>query len=191
MAGTVAKLAAGAVVLAAAGAAGFWILTMPQRIPEGEIAALAAGDAARGERMFHAGGCASCHAAKGAEASDRPSLPGGVRLATEFGTFVAPNISQHPADGIGAWSLADFANAMQKGVSPEGRHYYPAFPYTSYARMKLADVADLYAFMKTLPAVEGRAPAHELGFPFNISRGIGLWKLVNLSPAPVLALDGA
>lgn len=191
MAGMVAKLAIGAVVLAAAGGAGFWVLTMPQRIPDAEIAALAPGDGARGERMFHAGGCASCHAAKGGEGAALPALPGGVRLVTEFGTFVAPNISQHPTDGIGAWSLADFANAMQKGVSPQGRHYYPAFPYTSYARMKLADVADLYAFMKTLPAVQGRAAGHELGFPFNVSRGIGLWKLVNLSPDPVLALEGA
>ena len=118
-------------------------------------------------------------------------LAGGLRLVTDFGTFVAPNISQHPTAGIGDWSLADLANAMQKGVSPDGRHYYPAFPFTSYARMKLADIADLYAFMKTLPAVEGRAPDHELGFPFNIRRGLGLWKLLNLSPDPVLALAGA
>ncbi|TGV28080.1 cytochrome C, partial [bacterium M00.F.Ca.ET.168.01.1.1] len=85
-----------------------------------------------------------------------------------------------------------FANAMLKGVLPSGEHFYPAFPYASYARMKPADIADLYAFMKTLPAVAGKAPGHKLSFPFNIRRGIGLWKLLYLSPEPVIALpDGA
>ncbi len=93
-----------------------------------------------------------------------------------------------PTDGIGRWSEGDFANAMLRGVSPAGAHYYPAFPYPSYARMKPTDVADLYAFLKTLPAVKGKAPGHQLGFPFNIRRGIGLWKLLYLSDQPVLAL---
>jgi mono/diheme cytochrome c family protein len=191
MAGLVRKLAVPAALLALAGGAAFWFLTAPSRLPAAEIAALAPGDVARGERMFYAGGCSSCHAAPKAEAASPLELPGGLELKTPFGTFVAPNISQHPNDGIGSWSLTDFANAMQRGVSPDGRHYYPAFPYTSYARMKLADVADLYAFMKTQPAVEGKAPDHQLGFPFNVRRGLGLWKLLHLSPEPVLALAGA
>ena len=77
---------------------------------------------------------------------------------------------------------------MLNGVSPSGQHFYPAFPYTSYARMQPADVADLYAYMKTLPAVAGKAPTHKLGFPFNIRRGLGLWKLLYLSDQPVIAL---
>src|SRR4029078_9085500 len=88
--------------------------------------------------------------------------------------------------GLGRWSEGDFANAMLRGVSPDGAHYYPAFPYPSYARMKPTDVADLYAFLKTLPAVKGKAPGHQLGFPFNIRRGIGLWKLLYLSDQPVI-----
>lgn len=182
------KLIAAMIVLAAIGGAVFWVLTIPSRLPEADIASLAPGDVARGERMFYAGGCTSCHAAPKAEANAPVQLTGGLELKTPFGTFVVPNISQHPTDGIGAWSLSDFANAMQRGVSPDGSHYYPAFPYASYARMKLEDVADLYAFMKTQPSIEGRAPDHQLGFPFNIRRGLGLWKLLHLSPEPVLAL---
>lgn len=185
------KLIVALVVLAAIGLAAFWLLTRPQYLAEADIAVAGPGDVTRGQHMFWAGGCTSCHAAPGAEASDAPALPGGLALKTPFGTFVAPNISQHGTDGIGQWSLSDFANAMQRGVSPEGQHYYPAFPYASYARMKLTDVADLYAFMKTLPAVEGEAPGHQLGFPFSMRRGVGLWKLVNLSPAPVLQLANA
>ena len=185
------KLIAAMIVLAAIGGAVFWVLTIPSRLPEADIAALAPGDVARGERMFYAGGCTSCHAAPKAEANAPVQLTGGLELKTPFGTFVVPNISQHPTDGIGSWSLSDFANAMQRGVSPDGSHYYPAFPYASYARMKLEDVADLFAFMKTQAQVAGRAPDHQLGFPFNIRRGLGLWKLLHLSPEPVLALANA
>ena len=74
------------------------------------------------------------------------SWPAASSSRPPFGTFVAPNISPDPNDGIGAWSIEDFANAMLRGVSPSGQHFYPAFPYTSYARMQPADVADLFAY---------------------------------------------
>jgi mono/diheme cytochrome c family protein len=131
-----------------------------------------------GRLLFHAGGCASCHATPNQD--DRSRLGGGHALKSPFGTFHVPNISPHPSDGIGQWSPADFVHAMREGRSPDGRHYYPAFPYTSYQRMSAADLLDLFAFLKTLPAVEGRAPGHELPFPFNIRRGLGLWKLAFL-----------
>ena len=182
------KLIAGAVVLAALGAIAGWILSAPRTLGEAEIAAVSEGAEARGERIFWAGGCASCHADPEADGEARLQLAGGLELATPFGTFVAPNISSHETDGIGSWSLADFANAMQRGVSPEGAHYYPAFPYASYARMEPSDVADLHAFMQTLPAVEGKAPDHKVGFPFNVRRGLGLWKLLYMREEPVIDL---
>lgn len=171
----------------AAGAAG-WMLSAPQRIDTKVLAGLRQGDAAKGEVVFNAGGCASCHAAPGSKGEARLQLAGGTRLATQFGTFVAPNISPDPQDGIGAWTDEDFVNAVQQGVSPAGGHYYPAFPYTSYARMDPQDVIDLHAYLKTLPAVKGKAPANEVSFPFNVRRGLGLWKLLYLSPEPVVTL---
>ena len=183
------KLALAGAALVAAGGVAFWLLTQPDRLDAAALASLGAGDATRGEQVFWASGCASCHAAPGASGQDRLVLAGGERFATPFGTFVAPNISQHESDGIGRWSAQDLANAMMRGVSPDGRHYYPAFPYTSYARMRVEDVADLYAFMQTLPAVEGDAGPHELRFPFTLRRGLGLWKLLNLDPEPAVALD--
>ncbi|WP_193175966.1 cytochrome c [Oricola nitratireducens] len=183
------KLATIAVLAAIAGGLAFYVLTMPRTLPEATLAALPEGDAARGETMFWAGGCASCHAADKAEGDDRLKLGGGHVLKSGFGDFVAPNISPDRNDGIGAWSRGDFANAMLRGVSPAGAHLYPAFPYTSYTRMKPRDVADLWAFLKTLPAVEGRAPGHRLGFPFTVRRGLGLWKLLYLDPAPVIDLQ--
>ena len=184
------KLVVTGIVLAAIGGGAFWVLTAPGRLDAETVAALGTGDATRGEQVFWAGGCASCHAApEAADDEARLRLAGGARLETPFGAFVAPNISQHPQDGIGDWTAEDLANAMLRGVSPGGSHYYPAFPYASYARMTPADIGDLHAFLKTLPSVEGEAPGHELGFPFNIRRGLGLWKLLFLDDAPVVALD--
>jgi mono/diheme cytochrome c family protein len=174
-----------------AGAAGFWFASAPQTLPEAALAALPAGDAARGETWFWAGGCASCHASEGAKGDDRLRLGGGRGLVTDFGTFSVPNISPHPADGIGSWSAADFANAMLRGVAPGGVHLYPAFPYPSYARMRPEDVADLWAYLGTLPPVAGEAPPNELTFPFNLRRGLGLWKRVFLSDAPVAQVDAS
>ena len=176
-----------ALLLLAFGALAFWALTIPWRLPDTAIAS-APGDPSRGARLFWAGGCASCHAPAAARGDDRLKLPGGAPLKTPFGSFYAPNISPH-SDGIGSWTLTDFANAMQKGVSPEGRHYYPAFPWTSYARMTATDIADLFAFLQSLPPVAGKAPQTSLAFPYNIRRGLGLWKLA-FAPgtSPVITL---
>ena len=182
------RLGIAVIILAAVGGAVIWLLTAPERIDASQIAALGPGDAARGERIFYAGGCASCHARPQATGEQALELAGGMELATPFGTFVAPNISSDTTDGIGGWSAEDLANAMLKGVSPEGSHFYPAFPYASYARMEPRDIGDLHAFMQTLPAVSGKAADHRLSFPFNIRRGLGLWKLLFLDAQPVVAL---
>jgi mono/diheme cytochrome c family protein len=180
------RLLAGLFGLALLGAIAGWLLSAPQPLAAADVAQRP-GDAARGARIFNAGGCASCHAAKGAKGDARLKLGGGAPLATAFGTFQPPNISPGP-DGIGSWTLAQFDNAMRRGISPDGRHYYPAFPYTSYARMRPTDIADLFAFLTRLPAVSGKPAAGAIPFPFNIRRGIGLWKLLYLDAAPVVAL---
>lgn len=163
-----------------------WMLTAPQPLAVEEIAQ-GSGNATAGARIFNAGGCASCHAAKGAKGDARLLLGGGAPIETPFGRFQPPNISPG-ADGIGSWTLGDFDNAMRRGMAPDGRHYYPAFPYTSYARMTAADVADLFAYIKSLPAVAGKTPASEAPFPYNIRRGIGLWKRLYLNTDPVMPI---
>jgi mono/diheme cytochrome c family protein len=180
------KRLAGLLGLATLGAVAGWLVTAPQYLAAREVAQ-GPGDPAAGARLFLAGGCASCHAAKGATGDDRLKLGGGAVLATKFGDFQPPNISPGP-DGIGGWTLAQFDNAMRRGVAPDGRHYYPAFPYTSYARMTGPDVADLFAYLKTLPAVAGKPPETALAFPLNIRRGIGLWKRIHFDNAPYVAL---
>jgi len=185
------RIAVGLALAVLVGGAAFYILTMPRGLPAATLAALPEGDASHGETVFWTGGCASCHAAPGAQGDDLLRLGGGLVIKSDFGDFVSPNISPHPEDGVGGWSPADFANAMQRGVSPDGRHYYPAFPYTSYIRMDPADVADLWAFLQTLPRVAGAQRGPDLAFPFNIRRGVGLWKLAFLTDAPAIAIDSA
>jgi mono/diheme cytochrome c family protein len=171
------KLMALAVAAAVLGLAGLWWLSIPQTVLESALGGHAP-DLANGKTMFIAGGCSSCHAVPKAE--DKTRLGGGLALRSSFGTFYVPNISPDPKDGIGAWSEAQFITALNKGTSPSGEHYYPAFPYTSYQRIVFDDLRDLFAYLKTLPQVSGRVRDHDLPFPFNIRPALGLWKLLFL-----------
>ncbi len=185
------KLALAALVLGVLGGLVFWLVTEPQRLDPRLVAQAGEGDPVKGELVFWQAGCAACHAAPKSQGGDLLKLGGGLVLKSPFGDFHAPNISMDMDDGIGAWGFIDFANAMQRGVSPEGEHYYPAFPYGSYARMELSDVADLWAYFKTLPEVKGVQPDHELPFPFNIRRSLGGWKFLFFRQGPAVEIADA
>ena len=162
-----------------------WVMTNPATVPAATLPPHTP-NLDNGHTMFEIGGCASCHAtpADDADKVERNKLGGGLPLKSPFGTFYAPNISPDVEDGIGAWSEADFVTALTKGTSRRGRHLFPAFPYTSYQHMTLDDARDLFAYLKTLPPVTGRAHRHEIGFPFNIRRLVGLWKLLYFHGGP-------
>lgn len=183
------KLFVAGIVLGVPVAIALWFLSAPSLLPNDRIVAMENGSVEKGQAVFWAGGCTSCHAKVTAKGDEKLKLAGGLEFKTPFGTFVAPNISPDEKAGIGSWSTADFANAMLLGTTPDGSHYYPAFPYTSYSRMSDGDVSDLWAYMQTLPKVSAKAPEHDVSFPFNIRRGLGLWKLLYLKPDPVASFD--
>jgi len=171
----------------------FWYLTIPNAPalqPSLEITSIKT-DLENGEQVFWAGGCASCHAAEKAEAEDKLKLGGGHRLKTPFGTFVAPNISPDAETGIGSWSFEDFQIAMKYGQSPDGKHYYPSFPYASYTRMTNKDIADLFAYMKTLPMVSRQNETHELALPFQWRRPVGIWKRLFVDDGEIVEIASA
>lgn len=174
-------------ILALGGAAGGWWITAPDPLPAATFDGLT-GDPVRGELVFTAAGCASCHSAPGATGEAELVLAGGQRFPSDFGTFIAPNISPSEA-GIGGWTVADLGNALMRGVSPEGAHYYPALPYASYAKMQPQDVADIHAYMQSLPPSDVASQPHEMGFPFNIRRSVGVWKALFLNTDWVLTGD--
>jgi mono/diheme cytochrome c family protein len=175
---TVTLIAAGILVAALAVV---WLLTLPATVPASALPAYTP-NVDNGRTMFNAGGCASCHATPAGEPDkmDRTRLGGGLGLKSPFGTFYVPNISPDPSDGIGEWSEANFVTALWKGTSPWGKNLFPAFPYTSYQNMALADMRDLFAYLKTLSPVTGRTRRHDLMFPFNLRRLVGVWKLLFL-----------
>ena len=177
-----------AAVLAGAMAFGlYWWLTIPVVVASNALAAYTP-DLANGLTTFNAGGCSSCHAVPGQP--DRLRLGGGLAIPSPFGTFYVPNISPDPVDGIGRWTEAEFVNAVTRGVSPAGEHYFPALPYTSYAHAKIADIRDLFAYLKTLAPVPGKVRDHDVPFPFEIRRNIGIWKLLFMDIRPFV-LDPA
>jgi mono/diheme cytochrome c family protein len=142
---------------------------------------------ARGEYVFHAAGCASCHSQ---EEDKGPPLAGGLALKTSYGTFYTPNITPDPVHGIGKWSEADLRRALREGVAPDGSDYYPAFPYTSYAGMSDQDIADLYAYLKVQPPSDAASQPHELGFPYRWRSLVRGWKLLFFKPGRSLVQAG-
>jgi mono/diheme cytochrome c family protein len=167
-------------VLALVVAVGVWFLIAPKPLPASEIAAGYQPNVANGQEMFIAGNCSACHATPGQD--DRTRLAGGLTLKSPFGTFVTPNISPDAKFGIGGWSELAFVNAMKRGVDDEGHHLYPAFPYSAYSLMKTSDVRDLFAYIKTLPAVATPTAPHQLKFPFSLRPAVGFWKLLYFKP---------
>ena len=131
-------------------------------------------DSNNGEYIYLAAGCSSCHVAEGSE--NKYLLAGGQKFETAFGTFRAPNISNSVEFGIGSWEFKDFYNALKLGQDPDGQHYFPAFPYTAYSKMKDQDIIDLWTFWKTLPSSETPNEDHDLPFFFDLRRNIGVWK---------------
>lgn len=170
--------------LAVIGAAGALYVSRPMPLDASKLPKHVA-DVKNGERMYNAGGCISCH--KPAKDAKQPGLPsGGSPLPTPVGVFYPPNITPDKASGIGSWSDLQFVNAMMRGVSPDNRHYFPAFPYTSYARMKITDVLDLKAYLMTLKAVDASSHKRTDIFAAPVLRRVmGIWKKIAMNNAPV------
>ncbi|MGB5261182.1 MAG: cytochrome c [Gammaproteobacteria bacterium] len=123
----------------------------------------------RGRYIFNAAGCISCH-------TITQPLAGGRPIVTPFGTFYSPNITPDREHGIGNWVDEDFIRALREGVSPQGRHYYPAFPYPTYTRMTREDMLALHAYLQTQPAIALRNRPHEINWPVTSQTLLGAWK---------------
>ena len=139
--------------------------------------AFAQPSAARGEYIFHAGGCQACHT----DPKQGAPLAGGPALKTPFGTFYGPNITPDPAYGIGGWSDADFLRAMRDGVAPDGRSYYPVFPFTAYTKASESDLLDLKAYLFAQPPAAQPSRPHDVSFPFSLRFLLMPWRRFNFT----------
>lgn len=136
---------------------------------------------ARGKYLYTAAGCGSCHGGAGYDSA--PS--GGLGLDTPFGLFRVPNITPDRTDGIGAWSLGDFHRAIRDGIGPDGRYLYPVFPYPSFTRMSDGDIADLYAYLMSLPPSAVMNKPHEAKPPFGWRDLLVVWRALFFTSGPI------
>ena len=135
----------------------------------------------KGKYIFHGSGGCSCHTDT---KNNGEFLAGGKPIKTPFGTFYGTNITPDPATGIGKWSDQDFIRAMTKGLSPEGNHYFPVFPYTSFHNITREDLLALKAYLFSIPAVRQNNLPHDLFLPFGRQAVLMFWKNVVWSPQP-------
>ncbi|MDN7681771.1 cytochrome c [Burkholderia cenocepacia] len=124
----------------------------------------------RGRQVALAGDCAVCHTAPGGATN-----AGGLALDTPFGTIYTTNLTPDPDTGIGAWSYPAFARAMREGISRDGSHLYPAFPYTAFAKLSEPDLLALYAYLMSQPPVKHVPPKTKLPFPLDQRRLVAGW----------------
>ena len=171
---------AGAVcVLVAAAALVTWLNLRDEVDVDAPVAALAAGDSllARGAYLARAGNCASCHTARGG-----PSYAGGRGIDTPFGTVFSSNLTPDNNTGIGSWTSAHFWRAMHNGRSKDGRLLYPAFPYPNYTQVTREDSDALFAYLRSLPAVQQSATPHTLRFPYDSQAALAVWRALYFKP---------
>ena len=145
--------------------------------PMAQAPAASAEQVQRGAYLARAGNCMGCHTARGGE-----PYAGGRFIDTPFGRVVAGNLTPDAQTGLGLWSSQAFRRALHEGRSRDGRLLYPAFPYTHTTQMPDADVADLHAYLRSLPAVRQANPPHSLRFPYSTQAALAVWRLMHFEP---------
>jgi mono/diheme cytochrome c family protein len=169
----------GAVLAAAVLAAAAVLTVLTAARPSGRALPAHQPDPARGEVMYRAGGCISCHKASPTAGISGPPT-GEAPFETPVGTFWPGNLSPDPETGLGSWTAEQFVDAMTRGVSPDRRHYVPAFPYPSYRHMRIEDLLDLWAYLQGLEPVHAPGRPPEMPLPGLARRAVGLWKRLAL-----------
>ncbi|MEI9890691.1 MAG: cytochrome c [Caulobacteraceae bacterium] len=145
------------------------------------------GDAKRGAYVFAAGDCENCHTDKKAKGA---FLAGGPPMVTDFGAFFAPNITSDRKNGLGAWSYDEFHRAMREGKGKSGELLYPVFPYPAFTGMTDQDIADLWAYLKTVPAVAQPSKPQKAKAPYGIRPLLAGWRALYFHQGPLKPAPG-
>jgi mono/diheme cytochrome c family protein len=124
----------------------------------------------RGEYLTRAADCAVCHTAK-----DGVPFAGGRAFVLPFGTMYSSNITPDTETGIGAYTDANFLDAVHKGVGRGNNKLYPAMPYASYTYMSDADALAIKAYLFSLKPVRAPTIPNTFFFPFNQRWLMGFW----------------
>ncbi|CAN1552664.1 Aldehyde oxidase/xanthine dehydrogenase, molybdopterin binding [Burkholderiaceae bacterium] len=141
------------------------------------IATYSAATLERGRELAALGNCVTCHTS----AQGKPNA-GGLGIQTPFGTVYSTNLTPDPQTGIGLWSQQAFNRAMREGISRDGHHLYPAFPYTSFTRTSDEDLTALYGWLMSQEPVRQATPETKLAFPFSLRPLMAFWNALYLTP---------
>jgi mono/diheme cytochrome c family protein len=158
----------------------WWLIAFPESQSTTTAPAIARAETSlieQGRYLATAGDCISCHT--------RPKgvpFAGGLPLTSAFGVIYSANITPDPATGIGAWSEQQFARALREGIAADGRHLYPALPYTAYTKVTDRDVHAIYTYLRSLKPVRYTPPPNEMRFPFSFRGLLAGWNLLYLQP---------
>lgn len=135
---------------------------------------------AHGKIMAAAGYCSTCHTAPGGQ-----EYAGNYQMNTQFGAIYSSNVTPDPSTGIGRWSVEAFVRAMRSGVSRDGHHLLPAFPFEHFNKMTDDDIKAIYAYiMSSVPAVKQQKNENGIPFPLNIRFLQAGWKMLFANTAP-------
>lgn len=133
--------------------------------------------AKKGEYLVKAGDCIACHTPEGAK-----PFSGGLPIKTPFGTYYSPNLTPDKATGLGNWTEADFVRALKHGVAPDGSYYFPVFPYIYYNKISDQDAKDIWAYFRSIPAVNKPNKPIDAPLPFRIRASQFFWRLAYFHP---------
>ena len=113
--------------------------------------------AKRGAYLVTIGHCMECHSSWSRGVSDfKTGLGRGGRVFAEAGPggATAANITSDRASGIGGWTDQEIAHAITQGISHDGRKLKPPMAYAFYAGLKASDLADIIAYLRTVPPLQ-------------------------------------
>jgi nicotinate dehydrogenase subunit B len=146
-----------------------WRAALPPAVSGGSTVYSAA-TIERGRELAAVGNCIGCHTAAGGAPNT-----GGRAMDTPFGQIYSTNLTPDPETGLGLWSYTAFERSMREGISRDGQHLYPAFPFTSFAKTSDQDLTALYAYLMAQPAVHAPTPPTQLAFPFSVRPLMAAW----------------
>jgi len=135
----------------------------------------------RGKYLSRIGNCGICHTMRGGAA-----FAGGRAFDTPYGTVYSTNLTPDQRTGLGDWSLEEFRHVLRNGVSRHG-FLYPVFPYENFSKLVDADSDALFAYLRSVPAVNAPAHANALEFPESRRGAILLWRMFNYRPQNLVA----
>ncbi|WP_188583770.1 c-type cytochrome [Azorhizobium oxalatiphilum] len=173
-------VAALAVLIVGGGGAIYWATRIPASPFDRTAAASSTDLPGRGEYVARQADCVACHTVE-----HGAPFTGGLAMGTPLGAIYSTNITPDPETGIGTYTLAEFDNAVRRGVARDGHRLYPAMPYPSYAKMSDEDIQALYAFfMKDVKATRHENRPSDIPWPLNMRWPLAFWNIPFVDPHP-------